>query len=100
FEPLSGRRRVISIFEVTGLEGDVIAGNDLWAFDAGQDALVWTGIPPRCLGKVRARGIPYVLPNLSRAPGNLSRDGAILSRDFVHLSRDGDGFDSPEGNGG
>src|SRR3954469_11639336 len=28
FEPLTGRRRVSSIFEVTGLEGDIIAGHE------------------------------------------------------------------------
>ena len=27
FEPRSGRRRLVSIFEVTGVDGDVITGN-------------------------------------------------------------------------
>src|ERR671936_3111659 len=33
FEPLTGRRRISSIFEVTGLEGDVISGHELWTLD-------------------------------------------------------------------
>ena len=62
FEPRTGHRRLVSIFEVTGLEGDVLTGNELWAFDAGRDRLVWTGIPPRCLDKIAARGVRYAPP--------------------------------------
>ena len=62
FDPRSGRRRLISIFEVTGLEGEVLTGNDLWTLDPGQGRLVWTGIQPRCLAKMAARGIDYVPP--------------------------------------
>lgn len=64
FEPRTGRRRLVSIFEVTGLEGDVITGNDLWALDPKQGRLTWTGIQPRCLTKMAAKGIAYSL-----APG-------------------------------
>ena len=67
FEPLTGRRRVTNVFEVTGLEGDVIAGQDLWTLDASRDRLVWTGIQPRALQKIRARGIAYALPPSSPA---------------------------------
>src|SRR5256714_8838604 len=59
FEPLSGRRRVSSIFEVTGLEGDVIAGHELWMLDTARDRLSWTGIQPRALERMRAKSIPY-----------------------------------------
>lgn len=62
FEPRTGRRRVETIFEVTGLEGSIIAGNALWAVDPATDRLRWTGIQPRCLSKIAARGLAYVLP--------------------------------------
>jgi pilus assembly protein CpaF len=62
FEPLTGRRRVASIFEVTGLEGGVISGQELWTLDTARDRLTWTGIQPRCLERIRAKGIPYALP--------------------------------------
>jgi pilus assembly protein CpaF len=67
FEPASGRRRVVSIYEVTGMEttgGDsaVITGNELWTLDAQRDRLTWTGLPPRCLGKITAKGVRYALP--------------------------------------
>lgn len=65
FEPQSGKRRLVAVFEVTGLEGDVVTGNDLWALDPRTDRLTWTGIQPRCLAKVAARGIPYALPPIA-----------------------------------
>jgi hypothetical protein len=65
FEPISGRRRVSSIFEVTGLEGDVISGQELWTLDTARDRLTWTGIQPRALEKMRAKSIPYALPPTS-----------------------------------
>jgi pilus assembly protein CpaF len=65
FEPLTGRRRVSSIFEVTGLEGDVIAGHELWTLDTTRDRLTWTGIQPRSLDKMRGKGIRYALPPTS-----------------------------------
>lgn len=71
FEPKTGRRRVSSIFEVTGLEaiGDsypVISGQDLWMRDPEHDRLIQTGIPPRCRAKIAAREIPYELPTAPR----------------------------------
>lgn len=62
FEPRTGRRRLVSIFEVTGLEGDVVTGQDLWLLDPQRDRLVWTGLQPRCLAKLAAKGVPYALP--------------------------------------
>ena len=67
FEPRTGRRRVASIFEVTGMEGDVIAGNELWTIDGTTDRLVWRGIRPRCQEKMVARAIPYSLPPVEGA---------------------------------
>jgi pilus assembly protein CpaF len=68
FEPRTGRRRVASIFEVTGLEGDVITGNELWTLDPVADRLIWRGIQPRCLAKMAARGVAYALPPLGSGP--------------------------------
>jgi len=67
FEPLTGRRRLVSIFEVSGLEGDVITGQELWTLDPARDRLAWTGIQPRALDRIRARGIAYALPPTSPA---------------------------------
>lgn len=70
FEPGTGKRRVSNIFEVTGVEtaadgAAVIAGNDLWAFDPRKDRLAWTGVRPRCLDKLLARGVAYAPPPLT-----------------------------------
>ncbi|MDE3075049.1 MAG: CpaF family protein [Chloroflexota bacterium] len=61
-DPRTSRRRVVSIFEVTGLEGATITGNELWALDPARDRLTWTGIQPRCLSKITARGLVYTAP--------------------------------------
>jgi pilus assembly protein CpaF len=58
--PRTGQRRVGSIFEVTGLEGGVITGHELFAQVDGR--LSWSGRPPRCLDKMAARGIDYAPP--------------------------------------
>ncbi|HEX8969397.1 MAG TPA: hypothetical protein VF937_16050, partial [Chloroflexota bacterium] len=57
----TGQRRVASIFEVTGLEGGVISGHEIFGLDRGR--LEWTGRPPRCLEKIAAHGVDYVLPH-------------------------------------
>jgi len=62
FEPRTGRRRLVSVFEVVGLEGNVITGQDLWTLDPEHDRLVWTGIQPRCLVKTVTKGVSYALP--------------------------------------
>lgn len=71
FEPLTGRRRVSSIFEVTGLETaasgyPIITGQDLWRLDPERDRLTWTGLQPRCLARFAARGVSYALPMAAR----------------------------------
>ncbi len=62
-----GTRRITQITEVTGMEGDVITLQDLYAFDyrAGQDAygrftgeLRSTGLRPRFLDRLAEQGIP------------------------------------------
>jgi len=56
----TGQRRVSSIFEVTGIEGGVISGHELWGLE--QSRLVWRGRPPRCVDKMAAHGIDYAPP--------------------------------------
>jgi pilus assembly protein CpaF len=59
-----GRRRVVAISEVTGMEGDVISMHPVFEFtqtgvDAEQAAVGYfraTGIRPRCLSKLATRG--------------------------------------------
>lgn len=61
-DPRTGRRIVTHIFETShSLEmGSAMSGNDLWVYNG--DKLVWTGIRPRCLEKIEAKGIQYTLP--------------------------------------
>jgi pilus assembly protein CpaF len=47
-----GYRRIGSIFEVTGLEGTTIIGNELYR--RTRDQLGWTGLRPRCEATIRA----------------------------------------------
>ncbi len=56
----TGQRRIASIFEVTGVEGGVISGHEIWGLEHGR--LVWKGRPPRCLDKMAAHGIEYAPP--------------------------------------
>ena len=63
FEAQTGRRRISSIFEVTGMEGDVLLGQELWVLDAARDRLVWSGLQPRSIDKMRARGVAYATPS-------------------------------------
>jgi pilus assembly protein CpaF len=60
-----GRRRVVSVTEITGMEGDVISMQELVTFDhRGVDAdghvigeARFTGVRPRCLEKLQRAGI-------------------------------------------
>jgi len=61
-----GRRRVASIFDVTGPgEGGATEGHDVWTTD-DEGRLRWTGIRPRCMGKLERRGIDYSFPLIPR----------------------------------
>jgi len=62
FDALTRRRRVQSIFEVGGMEGDVTTGNELWLIDPATDKLTWTGIRPRSLARMAAKGVDYAPP--------------------------------------
>ena len=52
----AGRRRVSSIYEVTGLEGDQVSGSELFALQGGR--LEWTGIRPRRSERLLQAGYP------------------------------------------
>ena len=67
FDPQSGRRRIASIFEVTGLEGTIMTGQELWTLDPTHTRLSWTGTQPRCLAKFTTKGVPYNLPSAEEA---------------------------------
>jgi pilus assembly protein CpaF len=56
----TGQRRIGSIFEVTGVDGGVISGHEIFGLDHGR--LVFRGRPPRCMERIAAHGIEYALP--------------------------------------
>ena len=68
FAHRSGKRRLVGIFEVTGMEGSVVSGNELWRLSPDGNRLEWTGVRPRCLAKIEASGVPYALPPVPVAP--------------------------------
>jgi pilus assembly protein CpaF len=68
-EPQSGRRLIDSIYEVTGMEEDAVAGSELFVLSEG-GALQWTGIRPRCAERLDAGGFPW-----ERFGGNSASSG-------------------------
>ncbi len=56
-EASSGRRLVASIYEVTGMEEDAVAGSELFALVEG--GLRWTGIRPRFADRLEGGGFPW-----------------------------------------
>lgn len=63
----TGDRRVESIFEVTGVDGGVISGHEIFGLEHGR--LAFRGRPPRCMERIAARGIDYTLPLGATAEG-------------------------------
>src|SRR5438045_2550993 len=63
----TGQRRVASIFEVTGIDGGVISGHEVFGLEQGR--LVWKGRPPRCMEKMASYGVEFVLPVGASAEG-------------------------------
>ena len=63
-----GRRKVVSLSEITGMEGDVISIQELATFDhRGVDAdghvvgeLRFTGVRPRCREKLQRAGVAFL----------------------------------------
>ena len=63
----TGQRRVTSIFEVTGVDGGVLSGHEVFGLEHGR--LVWKGRPPRCMEKMAAHGVELALPVGASAEG-------------------------------
>lgn len=62
-----GSRRVVSITEITGMEGDVVSMQDIFVFETdgsidGQGRFNGrfrsTGVYPKCVSKIRSNGVP------------------------------------------
>lgn len=62
-----GSRRVVSITEITGMEGDIVSMQDIFVFETdgstdGQGRFNGrfksTGVYPKCVSKIRSNGIP------------------------------------------
>jgi len=62
-----GKRKVMSITEITGMEGNVVQMQEIFAFHrtgTGEDGTVFgehraSGLRPKCLDEMQRRGIPY-----------------------------------------
>jgi pilus assembly protein CpaF len=79
-EPASDRRVVTNIYEVTGLEGDTVAGTDLFTWSEG--ALRWSGIRPRFAGQLQEGTFPWDRLEAEAMPPHreLERNGRRLER--------------------
>ncbi|MFC3080043.1 CpaF family protein [Phenylobacterium terrae] len=70
-----GKRKVMSVTEITGMEGQVVQMQEIFAFHrthTGPDGAVHgefraTGLRPRCLDEMIRRGIPYDTANFDPA---------------------------------
>jgi pilus assembly protein CpaF len=79
FDPRTGRRQLVSIFEVAGMEGSTITGQELWTLEPERGRLVWTGIQPRCLAKMATRDVAYALPSTREVPPR-SHSGQVTEK--------------------
>ena len=79
-DPAGARRVVTNIYEVTGLEGDTVAGSDLFALTDG--ALRWTGIRPRFASRLLGGAVPWNQMNHASVStlADLDRSGRGLER--------------------
>ena len=79
-EPASDRRVVTNIYEVTGLEGDTVAGTDLFTWSDG--ALRWSGIRPRFASQLQGGAFPWDRLEADTVPlhRELERNGRRLER--------------------
>ena len=57
----NGKRRIVSISDVVGLEGDVAVLEDIWAYDPGSDRFVCSGARPSFTGRVEDAGFADLL---------------------------------------
>jgi pilus assembly protein CpaF len=53
----SGHRRIVSIAEVTGMEGETVTLQDIFAFE--EDRFKCTGFVPTFVDRLRANGIDF-----------------------------------------
>ena len=56
-----GRRRVVAITDVLGMEGDVPVLENIWSYDAGSDRFVCSGSRPSFAGRVEDAGFSDLL---------------------------------------
>ena len=56
-----GKRRIISITDVAGLEGDVAVLDDIWAYDASTNRFVCSGSNPSFTARVEGMGLGDLL---------------------------------------
>ena len=56
-----GKRRIISITDVAGLEGDIPLMEDLWSYDAGADRFTCSGARPSFTQQVQDMGFGQML---------------------------------------
>ncbi|MCC6174085.1 MAG: CpaF family protein, partial [Chloroflexi bacterium] len=56
-DPAGARRVVTNVYEVTGLEGDTVAGSDLFSLSEG--GLRWSGIRPRFAPRLQGGAFPW-----------------------------------------
>ncbi len=68
WNPLTGKRQLTHIYEVVGSEQGRLLGQDLWRPGESSHAS-YTGVLPRCLEKLRRKGIVYTLPLERRLGG-------------------------------
>jgi pilus assembly protein CpaF len=54
---VNNRRVITNVYEVTGLEGDTVAGSDLFAMVDG--SLLWTGVRPRFAERLPGGAFPW-----------------------------------------
>ena len=71
-----GKRRIVSITDVVGLEGDVPVLEDLWAYDAGRDEFVCSGGKPSFAEHVSSLGMGHLL-DAAMGIGQASRVSAL-----------------------
>jgi len=72
-DPAGARRVVTNVYEVTGLEGDTVAGSDLFGLTEG--ALRWSGIRPRFAARLRGGAFPWDRLDRAPAPARAGLDG-------------------------
>nr|HMS71907.1 ATPase, T2SS/T4P/T4SS family [Baekduia sp.] len=72
-DPAGARRVVTNVYEVTGLEGDTVAGSDLFSLSEG--ALRWSGIRPRFAPRLHGGAFPWDRLDGAPASARAGRDG-------------------------